>query len=456
QRAFYVVSDLASVTLHEGLKIIGDEAFVGNPITAIAIPTSVSALGYEAFRSCTNLSSVTFADASNLDDLETNPFLATSWFDNHPDDYVMIDRFLIRYNGASSDVVIPANVEVIVSLAVQTMPISITSIDLGSVVKIHEYGISGYHPDLTSVHLPATLKYLGNNAVSSSTESITSITWDAGFSPTFVSNVAFGMVSPYGVFQEVTADNLVIFGEYLHLGTQATGVITVPEGVKIIGTYAFRDASVTEVVLPSSLEEIQKMAFYNSAITTITIPQNVKTIQEQAFASTAMLQTVNFLDSSSLEHVGNDPFYNSPVKFNYTTPEGFLVIGDVFFGIAGVFDSLIMPVGVNVFAMWLSSPVYANHLVIPANVMVATDYFNPGNSVVTLDFAGFFPNNEFRLRFFGGFYDPEIVIPALATLVLPTDVYIYCHYVREITTDVAFNDIAYYFDFYHPSVVDLE
>ncbi|MDY0373105.1 MAG: hypothetical protein GX625_08075 [Clostridiaceae bacterium] len=48
---------------------------------------------------------------------------------------------------------------------------------------------------------------------------------------------------------------------------------------------------------------------------------------------------------------------------------------------------------------------------------------------------------------------PEIIIPELATLVLPTNVYTSCHYIKEIITAIAFDDIAFFFDFYHPSVV---
>lgn len=452
-RAFHVVSDFAAITLHEGLETIGDEAFVGNPLSAITIPSSVTTIGYEAFRGCSNLSMVTFVDANNLSDIDTNPFVSTPWLNNHPNDYVVVGKYLLKYKGASSAIVIPASVKAIVQKAIQTLPVAVTSLDLGSVEIIYDYGIIGYFPDLTTVHLPASLKYLGNSSIASSASSITSITWDAGFNPTFVSNVAFGMHAPYDKCQEVTADNLVIFGDYLYLGTLATGTITVPEGIKIIGPYSFRDAQVTEVILPNSLEVIQERAFYNSGITTLTIPANVHTINTQAFGSTLSLQTVTFEDSSALENVTAIPFYNSAAIQNYLTPEGYFVIGDVFLGIGTVIDSIVVPANVNVYAAIIDMPAKVNNLVIPANVMVVIEATYPGDSVVTLDFSGYFPNNEYRLAFFGMFYDPEIVIPSLATFVMPSNSLPRPHFIKVITSVLEEEELQACYQSHCPEIV---
>ena len=75
----------------------------------------------------------------------------------------------------------------------------------------------------------------------------------------------------------------------------AGGVVTVPEGVTVLGKEAFWDSKVTKVNLPESLKEIQSHCFFNcDELSEITIPAGTDTISTgQAFAYNYKLPAIN-------------------------------------------------------------------------------------------------------------------------------------------------------------------
>lgn len=65
-------------------------------------------------------------------------------------------------------------------------------------------------------------------------------------------------------------------------GYTSTGVLTIPDDVKIIGKQAFEDAYVQEVILPAGLESIEDEAFKNSTLRKIDLT-NVKFLGNRVF-----------------------------------------------------------------------------------------------------------------------------------------------------------------------------
>lgn len=55
--------------------------------------------------------------------------------------------------------------------------------------------------------------------------------------------------------------------------------IEIPEGIKIIGDYAFSEAPITEINFPESLCKIGTYVFSQSSISTIVIPESVEVIE---------------------------------------------------------------------------------------------------------------------------------------------------------------------------------
>ena len=64
-----------------------------------------------------------------------------------------------------------------------------------------------------------------------------------------------------------------------------TTTYTVPQGVRIIGKWAFEScARLTELILPEGVEEVRELAFDSSGIKAFTLPASLMTIKKTAFA----------------------------------------------------------------------------------------------------------------------------------------------------------------------------
>ena len=77
--AFNSCGNLVSVTFADNSRLttIGDHAFYATGLTSVAIPDAVTAIGTSAFDRCGNLASVTFADNSRLTTIGDHAFYAT-------------------------------------------------------------------------------------------------------------------------------------------------------------------------------------------------------------------------------------------------------------------------------------------------------------------------------------------------------------------------------------------
>lgn len=83
---------------------------------------------------------------------------------------------------------------------------------------------------------------------------------------------------------------LITFRGYLSDEWRPSSTVTVPDGIRVIGSYSFYEAvGVSEVILPDTVEVIEPWAFFMSMdLERITIPDSVREIGEGAFAETAI------------------------------------------------------------------------------------------------------------------------------------------------------------------------
>ena len=99
----------------------------------------------------------------------------------------------------------------------------------------------------------------------------------------------------------------------------------VPEGVKVIGAYAFYLSNLNSIYLPDSVETIKHDAFYKSAnLTEIRMSKNLKTIESIAFAKTKIQKL--FLPPS-VKTVKSLAFGRSASTANATHKEPFVIYG---------------------------------------------------------------------------------------------------------------------------------
>lgn len=92
-------------------------------------------------------------------------------------------------------------------------------------------------------------------------------------------------------FKSITS-NPLYFGDNLYLNGELVKDLTIPNGVKSIGNYAFYNySSLTSIVLPDSMTNIGKGAFYGCiGLTSIVIPDSVTSVGSIAFSGCNLIK----------------------------------------------------------------------------------------------------------------------------------------------------------------------
>ncbi|MDD3938672.1 MAG: leucine-rich repeat domain-containing protein, partial [Bacilli bacterium] len=227
---------LTTIALPETLQIIGDYAFASSAITEINIPNSVTTLGTGCFYFTENLTTFTFDTPVSVNHIASNMFEASG----------------------------------LISI---TLPEGIESI-----------GVNGFsNSSLETIGFPSTLTTIDDYAfyASSSFETMTGILENV----TYIGSEAFE--GTLWSDANLDADNLVVFDERIIVnGRDASGALTITEGIEAIASYAFlQNASLSEIIMPSSLLHIHKGAFAeNSALVEVdfSLSTNLLTIGEEA------------------------------------------------------------------------------------------------------------------------------------------------------------------------------
>lgn len=153
------VGDGGAVTIPDGVKTICAYSFFDcNMVTSVEMPDSVSVIGDCAFEYCEKLTEISFPDT--LDSLSGDALVLTAWFEQYPDDCVMVGDILYKYKGDGSSVTIPDSTRVIGASAFERCtPLTEISIPAG----VEELGFAAFYQctALQVITLPDTLKKIG-------------------------------------------------------------------------------------------------------------------------------------------------------------------------------------------------------------------------------------------------------------------------------------------------------
>jgi hypothetical protein len=230
---------LTSITIPASVTVIGSGAFQNNRLTSITIPDSVTGIGAGAFYN-NQLTSVTIGNGVTpigKHAFEKNRLTSVTI----PDSITFVDLYTFSDNQLTS-VIIPDSVTGIGTGAFQgnrltsvTIPDSVTKIEGGA----FENNL------LTSVTIP---------------DSVTSI-WGSAFSNNLLTSVTIG-------------NNVTAIGRCAFFKNQLTSV-TIPDSVISIGAGAFEKNLLTSVIIPDNITSIEFRAFSNNPLTDITIGANV-------------------------------------------------------------------------------------------------------------------------------------------------------------------------------------
>lgn len=327
---------LVSIKLPMTAKVVGMSALSYNPLLKdISIPSSCQEIKYNAITDCDGLETVHIPalvnkiDGSNFSDCDHLVSITVDSGNNYYEsiDGILFDRdheTLIKYpSGMTTDsYMVPSGVRTIGDRAFAGVGLSSVILPEG----LREIGTSAFNgcKNLETIVLPNTVRTMNMFAFSGCT-SLSSVTLSEKL--TELKTNAFGScpnLREIHIGKELSAidgdafadcSSIMAFSvdEENPFFTQDGGVLytkdmsvlkifplalyvkefRVPDGVKTIGEYAFRDnKNIKVVVLPESITKIETSAFYRSAIRSINLPSNLKVIKMFAFANCKNLESI--------------------------------------------------------------------------------------------------------------------------------------------------------------------
>lgn len=271
ENAFKSTTTLESVTLPEGLIIIGKQAFYQSGVKTVSLPSTLSSLGASAFRECKNLQGIVLPDA--LKDVAEYSFygcsnLKTVSFGNQT---VSIENNAFE-NAGVENVVIPNSVKTIGAGAFQSnsklksLVINNASAAIGA-FSFFQCGL------LEEVDLGNAVYDLGT---------IITRSGDPG-------RVFYGCKS----LKTITLPSTLLkTGKFTFDGCTKLYDVKLPNTMTEIEENAFSSCAITEIELPSSLTYIGVSAFSNNPLSSITFPSSLKIIGGHSFAQTSLKEVI--------------------------------------------------------------------------------------------------------------------------------------------------------------------
>ena len=360
--AFSGCSSLTTVSFAEGSQLtsIGSYAFRDcSSLTSIEIPAGVTSIGEGAFFDCSNLESVTFAEGSQL---------------------TSIGRYAFRYCSSLTSILIPAGVTSIGYAAFSSCS-SLTSILIpAGVTSIGEYAFDGCS-SLQSIEIPAGVTSIGSDAFDGC---YLTIVYNYSDLEITAGSSDFGDVAYYAQVV-LTEDNLANVKD-------ENGYVTYTDGeeVLLLGYLG----SEKDIVIPEGVTRIAKYAFFKDDIVLVTLPESLTAIGNSAFWCCYGLKEV--YNNSSLNITAGSSGYgyvayyavkvhnSSESESIFDDESGFAIVDGVLYGYRGSATNIIIPETVTSiarYAFWGNTDIIS--VSIPAGVTSIGSYAFSGCSSLT-------------------------------------------------------------------------
>jgi hypothetical protein len=323
ENAFKGCTSLSTVSLPNGLTTIGPSSFENcTSLTQVDIPVSVTSLGAQAFN-CSNLTEVTVKWFTPLDDVSTqsDPFPTNKrGITLHVPFGLIPDYQAHDYWGLFGNIVMPDTYEVTDNQTVQYR------LHVGATEEENWAEVIGLydHENITVIDIPSP-KIIMNMPFP-----VTTIAADAFKDCTNIANVTLPA-------------SVTTIGQAAFSGCTGLRTLTVSSNLRSIGAGTFNDSGLFELVVrcdPTHPNIVQGFASQIPTIQKAFIYEGIESIGDMAFASCSELSSVSFY-GEDLKTIGTKAFYNCPKIETLSILQSVESIGDKAFGVPeGVTSSL--------------------------------------------------------------------------------------------------------------------
>ena len=323
-KAFNSASNLTTVTFNSrnASKTIGEYAFAGTKISAISIPQSVETIHDYAFSNCSVLENVEIgSEAKTIGNYAFNKCKSLHAI-HIPDKIVRIGDYAFSDCTALKDVEIGSGVKTIGDFAFNYCP-AIESIAIPSPVETIGNGAFNSCTSLSDITVSESVKKIGDKAffrtkatkvaLSEGLEYIGALAFSAD-----VDREADPIYIP-ATLQSVGKDAFLNYNcHHVNISDLAAWCNIEFENVSAnpsaySGVLYLNDEKIENLIIPSTVEIINQYTFSkNNGIKTVTLSEGVRSIGQSAFSDCTNLESVTF--NRDLLTIKDKAFWNSGIK----------------------------------------------------------------------------------------------------------------------------------------------
>lgn len=370
KNAFYQCESLRNVEVGENVEFIDEYAFAScMEMTSVTMSDKTIAIGVGAFMDCIKLGDVELSE--NLVTIGQDAFKNTvKWNETTNLVYVgwtgvdnsYVNAWLVDCKDKTKKSYSVADGTIGIGSCAFLDCIALTDVVLPNSVKIIDSAAYAYCTALANLVIGEGVETIGSQAFwgcaslknvrlggfdfstqKITTSSLKEIQSYAFFSCTFlekieipdtVKDIGTYAFKDTGLFKKST-DGAVYAGNWLvgynkdaffnYLAESGESKIEVKDGTVAVAEYAFYKAMTAEIVLPDSVKKIGRAAFYEAAgLQKITLPKNLTEIEEFTFYGCYSLTDVIFPET--LEYIGRSAFYECQLLGCEIKPDGLTVV----------------------------------------------------------------------------------------------------------------------------------
>ncbi len=341
--AFAFCDNLETIELNEGLQIIGEGAFYGynstNKIKSITIPSTVTEIEKNSFRSCQNLDNIIFS-GENITTIGEYAFLECTKLSSVslPDSVTNMGRSVFENCISLKSARLSNRLTEIPSYCFEGCS-NLTSIDIpDTVIKV---GGSAFWKctSLSSVVLSNTLQELDSYAFQDTSISEISL-------PQTITSIGNGAFMGCSNLKSIVIPNKVtIIPSSFASGCTNLCYVYIPYGVTEIKGDAFEDCvNLTEVVIPDSVTDLRGFSGCTS-LSKITLSEKTENIGSQSFKNCISLKSIEL--PQSLKFVGKSAFEGCTLLENIVLPTRLEEIDSLAFKDCSNLANITIPDSVN-------------------------------------------------------------------------------------------------------------
>ena len=345
--AFRDCKNLTEIQLPDTLEAIDDLAFANcTELTAIALPDSLVEMGADPFHYCPSLTEINLAEEHPVFRFEDGVLFSI------PDKRLIHIPFRTEWTAYT----VPEGTEIIDDYAFYSaepttfyLPASLKKIGANAFSRC---------ANLSRIQLPEGLESLGNSAFYACLE-LQSVTLPASL--TDVGANPFRMCTSLTYLELSEGNTALTFEDGVLIDTQQKRLISylntssavdycIPEGIEVIGDYAFGNDRISTITVPESVTGFGAGAFMNChSLTSINVPAGLTYIGESCFSGCASLETLQL--PNGITEIPKEAFARSGL-ISLVIPDSVTAIGHSAFSCCQSLAALTLPDGCTSIDAW--------------------------------------------------------------------------------------------------------